>query len=334
VFVWGGVDAAGAVLASGALYDPAADSWRAVASAPVLLWPRVLATAVWTGTVVVVWGGGDAGGTTDFQTGGVYDPAANSWKVMSIEQAPSARRAPRGIWTGSRVMFWGGWLKTGIPEDKAFLYDPNNDKWSQTSNSSAPPKLMETATGFSGSSFFVYAGRPNGAGESNLFYRYQPAGDAWSTLADGPSARYGAFGSWDGSRFIAWGGRRGTGQPLALADGGRYDPAGGTWSSMNTSGAPSARHAAHRETGWAVRSGSDRTLLVGGYGGSPPLTEANVQRNGGIYNSTANSWSPAPPWPSNEAHLWGVAVWTGSELFLWGGLNSGVPTKTGERFRP
>jgi hypothetical protein len=334
VFIWGGADAGGGALGSGALYNPAVDSWRLVASAPVLMWPRVLATAVWTGTVVVIWGGGDPAGTSDFQTGGVYDPATNTWKMMSLDQAPSARRAPRGVWTGSRVLFWGGWLRSGVPEDKAFLYDPNNDTWSQTSNSGTPPKLSDATSGFSGSSFFVYGGRPNGAGESSAFFRYQPATDAWAALAEGPSPRYGAFGAWDGSKFVVWGGRRGTGAPVPLVDGGRYDPSGGTWSSVTTSGAPSARHAAHRETGWAARIGGERTLFVGGYGGSPPLTEANVQHNGGIYNSTTNGWSLTPTWPSGETHLWGVAVWTGSELVLWGGLVGGVPTKTGERFRP
>ncbi len=55
LYVWGGYGDAG-VLGNGAIYDPATDSWTAMptTNAPTA---RYEATAVWTGTEAIIWGG-------------------------------------------------------------------------------------------------------------------------------------------------------------------------------------------------------------------------------------------------------------------------------------
>src|SRR5439155_3158213 len=64
-------------------------------------------TAVWTGSVMVVWGG--YGGTAgSFDTGGRYDPAADTWTATSTVGAPSARGGHTAVWTGSVMVVWGG----------------------------------------------------------------------------------------------------------------------------------------------------------------------------------------------------------------------------------
>ena len=76
---------------------------------------------------------------------------------------------------------------------------------------------------------------------------------------------------------------------------------------------------------------NERNLLVlGGFGSA----QTDVRTDGAIYNSTTNSFTAVPGWPSGEQHLWGNGVWTGAEFVLWGGLNNGQPTATGERLRP
>ena len=54
--VWGGLDPNFIVTNTGGRYDPATDSWIATstANAPSA---RVLQTAVWTGSEMIVWGG-------------------------------------------------------------------------------------------------------------------------------------------------------------------------------------------------------------------------------------------------------------------------------------
>jgi hypothetical protein len=68
-------------------------------------------TAVWTGSHMLVWGGDTSSGTVN--TGGQYDPAANSWSAMTTTGAPTSRRFHTAVWTGSRMLVWGGLANEG-----------------------------------------------------------------------------------------------------------------------------------------------------------------------------------------------------------------------------
>ena len=47
-------------------------------------------TAVWTGSEMIVWGGG-ASGPSYFKTGGRYNPSTDSWTATNATDAPDAR---------------------------------------------------------------------------------------------------------------------------------------------------------------------------------------------------------------------------------------------------
>jgi hypothetical protein len=73
---------------SGGQYDPVTDNWTPM-TAPLVPTGRYAPSAVWTGNVMVVWGGSD--GWTSFDTGGRYDPALDTWTPTSTTEAPVAR---------------------------------------------------------------------------------------------------------------------------------------------------------------------------------------------------------------------------------------------------
>jgi hypothetical protein len=327
VFIWGGQGAGGA-LDSGALYNLGSNAWSAVPTTASTPSARVLATAVWTGQVVVVWGGGDVANTADYATGAVYDPETGVWTPMATAGAPSARRAPYAVYTGSRVLFWGGFNFAGLPTQGAHLYDPVLNEWNAASTGSQPSATLHATVGWSGARFFVFGGL---AAKSLFdFHVYEPAGDDWTKLPNGSSERHGAFGGWDGSYFVAWGGRKeGGGSPQEWSDGRRYNPAGG-WSTLSPAPASmTARHVLHRQSGWSARISGGNLLLIGGVDAA-----GTIVKNGAIYNSTTNTWSTVPAWPSGEDRRFAIGVWAGSELVLWGGLNGSAPSASGERFRP
>ena len=91
---------------TGGRYDPATDSWRPTSTlnAPSA---RSSHSAVWTGHEMIVWGGGTGAFSTFFNTGGRYDPATDSWRPTSTQNAPSARSGPTAVWTGSEMIVWG-----------------------------------------------------------------------------------------------------------------------------------------------------------------------------------------------------------------------------------
>jgi hypothetical protein len=328
VFIWGGQGASGA-LGDGALYDVTTDTWSPVPTGPGAPSPRVLATAVWTGQVVVVWGGGN--GSSDYTTGAMFDPSAGTWTAMATNGAPSARRAPYAVLTGSGVLFWGGFTAGGNPGDHAYLFDATANTWTAANGSNDAKPVLHPTVGWSGSGFYVFGGIPSATGKaSEELYVYAPGPDQWSQLASAPNHRFGAFGGWDGSFLIAWGGRRqGGGPPAELSDGYRYDALNG-WTTLSAPpAAMTARHGLHREVGWSARIAGGRMLMLGGINGS-----GVVQKDGAIYDSTTNTWSSVPAWPSGEERRFASGVWTGSEFVLWGGQNGATPSATGERFRP
>jgi hypothetical protein len=328
VFIWGGSNATPTALGDGAVYDPASNAWETVGTTGGSPTPRVLATAVWTGSVVVVWGGGNVAGTADLTSGSRYDPLAKTWQAITTLAAPPGLRGAYGFWTGSRVLFYGGVDKGGVPSPTLSVYDPVNDAWTATSSINRPTARTHPNLGFSGSLLIMYGGLMAGTGASDRTYAFDLASNTWEEVDRGPTKRYGAFGTWDGAFQVAWGGA----DPALKPDGQLYPPTTDNWSSMATAGKPTSRWAPHRQTGWSVRSKPGVTLMVGGLGAMAD----SFFTDGGSYNSTSNAWTSIPPWPSGSSHLWGVGVWTGTELVIWGGraATGSLLTAVGERYRP
>jgi len=83
---------------------PLSDTWQAISitGAPS---GRSFPSAVWTGTEMIVWGGGD--GNSDLNTGGRYNPSTDSWQATSTTGAPSGRELHTAVWTGTEMIVWG-----------------------------------------------------------------------------------------------------------------------------------------------------------------------------------------------------------------------------------
>jgi hypothetical protein len=324
VFIWGGLSATSAYLADGATYDPDTDTWAAIGATGAPPSARVAATAVWTGSVVVVWGGGNA--SSDLSSGSRYDPLTNSWTAITTVGAPTGRRGSYGFWTGSRVLIWGGVDRNGNASSAGALYDPVNDKWTTFSTTNAPTVRNDPTVAWLGSVLAVYGG-DLGASYSSKIFLYNPGTNAWSNGVDGPLTRYGSLGTWDGTYFTAWSGA----SPLKT-DGKYYEPVGDKWTTMSTTSQPAARWAPNRQTGWSAAVKPGVTLMVGGMGANT----STFFTNGGLFNSTTNAWTTVAAWPSGYSHLYGVGVWSGTEFVVWGGrtVTGSTLTAVGERYRP
>jgi len=110
--------------------------------------------------------------------------------------------------------------------------------------------------------------------------------------------------------MIVWGGLT---NGNLLNDGGRNNPADNTWIAMSTSGAPSARY-----NHTAVWTGSEMIVWGGyNYDGSSHY----YWSDGGRYNPAGNSWTAMTTTGAPAASLTWKAVWTGSEMIVWGGAS-------------
>jgi len=320
VLVWGGSN--GAWLFSGGRYSPATDTWTPIStgSAPDA---RDSHTAVWTGSQMVVWGGKNtdyaSSHTTYLMTGGRYDPALATWSPTSTVNAPDGRYDHTAVWTGQRMIVWGGnaggWTASGG------RYDPVADAWSTTSMVAAPVPRYGHSAVWTGRSMVVWGG-DSPAGFTNTGGRYDPDTDQWTPTASNkaPLPRYWHSGVWTGSRMLIWGGSNGTASPIN--DGGLYNPQTDTWLPMATAGAPSAR--VFHSAAW---TGRHMVIWGGTYGTSTFNTGAR-------YDPATNTWSAMA---ASNASCLSSALWTGTRVLIWGGYQDssfGTGLDTGGRYDP
>jgi N-acetylneuraminic acid mutarotase len=268
--------------------------------------PRRGATAVWTGSLMLVWGGwAGSGGVTFSNYGGRYDPATDTWTSISKVAGPSDRRDHTAIWTGSRMIIWGGFdtVATGG------LYDPLTDTWTPTSITNVPTGRGRHSAIWTGSRMVIWGGF-SGSTVVNTGGQYDPESDIWTATStvNAPTATDKQSAVWTGSLMLVWSG-------VAPVPGGRYDPANDVWSPISTIGAPGG--------GPSVWTGSlmlvlkdDGTFAGGRYN---PATD--------IWTKMSRAGAPAPD------RVFASLVWTGGEMILWGGWQS-VYLATGGRYRP
>jgi hypothetical protein len=173
MIVWGGSQAfscpalEGCSSAGGA-YDPATDTWEAIApvGAPSA---RTGHAAAWTGSEMAIWGGLERSGQY-VNSGALYDPETKTWRPMAASCAASPRSGHTATWNGGEMIIWGGWNLDGSVHTGS-RYDPVADAWEHVSvaNVSTEPDF-HTAL-WTGTSMIVWRAGSYGAPKG---FRYNP----------------------------------------------------------------------------------------------------------------------------------------------------------------
>jgi N-acetylneuraminic acid mutarotase len=223
MIVWGGrldnVSGTHTAFNTGARYNPATDTWLPISTvnAPSA---RFQHTAVWTGSEMIVWGGGDT--ANPMNTGGRYNPLTDSWAPLSVANAPTARTGHTTVWTGQEMIVWGGSDGANVLNTGA-RYDPNSNSWLATGI--GPEGRVNHSAVWTGNEMIIWAGIA-ASEDTNTGSRYNPDTDTWrSTNGFPPRARTGHAAVWSGRQMIVWGGYVLTDLPLihlVANDGGRY----------------------------------------------------------------------------------------------------------------
>jgi uncharacterized delta-60 repeat protein len=350
MIVWGGYsdEVSGGRLNTGGRYNPATDIWIPISinNAPTA---RHSQTAIWTGGEMIVWGGYEETVSTD--SGGRYHPATDTWTGTTTADVPMGRLNHTAVWTGGEMIVWGG-ENFGLTRlNSGGRYTASTDSWTATSVTQ-PARSGHTAV-WTGSKMTVWGG----FGESSLLRTggiYDPGTNSWtaSSITNAPSARYHHTAVWTGQEMIVWGGGGAFSQ--LLNSGGRYDSGTDSWTATSATNAPAGRmyHT-------AVWTGSEMIVWGGSLG-----DETNALNTGARYcahqspTPTATPATPTPtptptpatptPTPGCTDDTWSAtsntntpvgrsdhtAVWTGSEMIVWGGWggSSGNSTNTGGRY--
>src|SRR5690606_21975058 len=109
---------------------------------------RAGARAIWTGTQMIVWGGATSASELT-NSGGRFNPSdgqLGTWTPTSTTNAPSPRKLFTMVWSGQRVIIWGGQDELGNPLNDGGIYDPAFDTWQAMSVTGAPdPRYAHSA---------------------------------------------------------------------------------------------------------------------------------------------------------------------------------------------
>lgn len=262
---------------------------------------------------MLVWGGANTSGAVFFNDGASYDPATDTWTPIGMTNAPVARHDHRAVWTGTKMIVWGGY--DGGYLNSGGIYDPVAETWTATSLINVPAVRSAFAAVWSGSEMIVFGGG-NGSAHQNTGGRYNPATDTWAALPVSPQGRnawHQTTAVWTGTEMLIWGGSATGGQKLS--SGARYNPVADSWTAMSTVNTPAARdfHA-------VLWTGSEMLVWSGAPDngtnpGGPPVA------SGGRYRPATDSWVATSMTNAPEARRYSNAVWTGTTAILWGGSN-------------
>src|SRR6266496_1678131 len=289
------------------------NTWTATstAGAPAA---REYHTAVWTGSEMIVWGGGV--GPTSFNTGGRYNPSTDSWTATNTTNAPHARRQQTAVWTGTEMIVWGGDFAFP-PLNTGGRYNPSTDTWRATSTTNAPDGRYWHTAIWDGNVMIIWGG--NNGSYLHTGGRYNPVTNSWTATStfNTPAARGYHTAVWVGSQMIVWGG---TDNGNYWNTGGRYNPSTNSWTATSTTGAP-----ARRDSHTTVWTGSEMIIWGGENNGSNFNT-------GGRYNPGTDSWTATSTTNAPTPRVFHTAVWTGSQMIVWGGRTTGGLVNTGGRY--
>jgi len=140
-------------LSRAAAYNPATNTWRRIATLP-----EPGGAATWDGNEILVVGGGPSGRSVN-----AYAPATNRWRRLA--SMPSQRSQAATVWTGKRLLIWGG--RTSRDDGalavarRGLAFDPKANRWSALPWAPLLGRLDPTAV-WTGHAMIVWGGnRPN-----------------------------------------------------------------------------------------------------------------------------------------------------------------------------
>lgn len=196
-------------------YDPAADTWKALAPMPT---KRGSPVAVTVGNKILVIGGATTPPNTDVAavhpaqphivlgTVEEYDPATNTWRERRPMPTPR-NHTTAGVVNGKVYVIGGrvaaAFIGVGSNVDVVEEYDPATDRWGAV-KARMPTARSAMASGVYNGRIYVEGGEMQTAQYMMTFRAleaYDPAANRWTVLPSMPVSRHGLAGAVVGNRL-------------------------------------------------------------------------------------------------------------------------------------
>lgn len=256
---------------------------------------------------------GESGASTARRTGGPSPPAAavagGEWR--RIEPAPFGWYRPEGA-------FWIDGTLVVVAASAVQRWDPETGRWRVV----AEIPQADECEGCGYSQTVVWTGDELLMWGGGFMYR-APDGSAHAGAAVDLAGRIEPLppapipvrwwhqSVWTGEELVVFGGGRDT---LGRRDGAAFDPATGTWRKL-----PRAPVGGYANS--LVWTGAEM-ITWGGvrtFPGRPTGSPRGFVADGAAYDPASGTWRELAPAPL-DARGWHTAVWTGTEMIVWGGM--------------
>ena len=242
-------------------------------------------------------------------------------QMSNLNQPRLPRFAHSQVWTGDRLIVWGGAYLDANYYPTSYgdggVYDPRSNSWQTVNLSGAPSARAAHTAVWTGTEMIVWGGASESSvGSLDVVIRnngaiYNPTSNNWRPMADAPMSLHGHTAVWTGTEMIVWG-------DASIGNSGMaYNPTSNTWRMINSTGAPSPR-VGHS----AVWTGQEMAI----WGGSESFGSSGTEvGTGALYNPQSNTWRPISTNGAPVSGYGGNAIagergcellWTGSRLII------------------
>ena len=277
--------------------------WRKLPTAPLAI-PQNQ-TSVWTGRQVIVFGRSPQTNPSG-DVAEAYDPNAHSWKRLSPPKGPDFTYGYASVWTGTEMLAFGSFHSAA--------YNPATGRWRELRRPSTVPGGIFPGgiVVWTGREAIGWGGGCCGDAWSNGA-AYNPTTGTYRNLPRSPLAgSQHPLGAWTGRELVLFVSRfdpDGKLYPADLARAAAYNPTTNAWRLIAPLPVTGARYQFYGAAVW-----DGREILVTGTGAKA--------RSAFAYDPTTNHWRRLAPLPASR--VGGTAVWTGKQLFVWGGQRPGA----------
>jgi hypothetical protein len=229
------------------------------------------------------------------------------WDALPDAPIPVRNDGVVSVWTGSRMIVWGGASSRGPVYADGASYDPVTRTWQRLPDSPLGPRT-HSAYAWTGDKLFIWGGRARtDATAASSGATYDPATGSWHRL---PALTVGdqafAVAVWTGDRVVLLTAPQS--QHLTTVNVHAYDPATDSWSTL------ASIHITQTDL-------LDLSALVAGdqlYVWMPVQTIANggltTGNDGFVYRPASDSWTPTTLLPTQDPYSVGAAFWTGDHV--------------------
>lgn len=317
--IWGGREQPSNTLVNtGAIYNPATDTWTTMSTSGALSVRYSHAVAAIDNDRVFYWGGSPPPAPFNLTDGAIFNAATNTWSTINTTGAPNGVGPGRvsAVWDqNDRVYVFSHTTEDNTPQVMHY-YTISTDSWATTS-AGCDFFLYDTMV-WLGDKVAIIGGEDYDANPLGNLCVYTPGTNTWAIdLVPNRPCMDWTSPVWTGSKLVLLGGQVDVATPDVCSTGGVYDPPTRAWTATTLTNTIDER------SGHTANWYGSEVYVWGGHDNDP----GSWYMDGKAYNPATDSWRDLIDLPDERTNSYSFIY--NNKIYIWGGNNGTGPIHTG-----